>query len=149
VLVGDSTVRRWTIGGLIGYAVAVGVVLLSPVSFGGIVAAIGGWLSDGLGLDWFGSGWIEFIANALMFVPLGFLLTLLLRHPVGGMALAVLLSACAEIAQVVIPSRQPSLRDLLANALGALVGAGLARLIVLRRRRDSSVRARGENDGAG
>lgn len=148
MLVEDSVARRWAIGGLICYAVAVGAVLLSPVSFSGIVTAIGDWLADDLRLDWFGSGWVEFTANALMFAPLGFLLTILVRHHVRGMALAVLLSACAEIAQAVIPSRQPSLRDVLANALGALIGAYLARVLVLRRRRGPVADTHDENDAA-
>ncbi len=128
--------------GLIAYAVVVAVVLLTPVSYGVITNALGDWLRDVLGVDWFGSGWIEFGANILMFVPLGFLLTLLLRHHWYGVALALVISAGAEIVQIVIPSRQPSLRDILANTLGAAIGAALAWALVLRRterrRRDES-----------
>ncbi|MFB7891620.1 VanZ family protein [Microbacterium sp. NPDC056044] len=120
------------ITGLAVYALVVGLVLLLPLSYSGIVNKIGDWLSDTFGLDWFGTGWIEFGANILMFVPLGFLLTLLFRHPWYGVALALALSAAAELAQVVIPSRQPTLRDILANTLGAALGAALAWVIVLR-----------------
>lgn len=135
MLLRDSATRYWAVGGLIGYGLAVGVVLFSPVSFSGIVAAVDGWLSGDLGLDWFGSGWVEFGANIALFAPLGFFLTLLFRHPLAGSSLAVLLSVCAEIAQAVIPSREPSWRDLLANGLGAVVGASLAWLILRRRGR--------------
>ena len=48
-------------------------------------------------------------------------------------ALALLLSIGAELGQIVIPFRQPSLRDVLANALGAVLGAVFAWLVVLRR----------------
>ncbi|GAA3923367.1 VanZ family protein [Microbacterium invictum] len=124
--------RRWVIGGLIGYLVAVGLILVLPVSYSGIVHAIGDTLAD-IGIGGFGSGWVEFTANIVMFVPLGFLLTLLLRHHWWGIVLAIMLSVAAEVVQVVIPSREPSLRDILANGLGAAIGGALAWLVVLRR----------------
>jgi len=114
---------------LVAYAAAVGAVVLAPVSYSRIVNAVG----QLLGATWFGSGWIEFSANILMFVPLGFLLTLLMRHPWRGVVLAVVFSAGAELIQFLVPSREPSLRDLLANTLGAALGAGVAWLLVLRR----------------
>ena len=123
----------WVIWGLGIYIAAVATVVLSPVSYGAVVHAIGDWIRDVLGIASFGSGWIEFAANVLMFVPLGFLLTLLLRHHWYGVVLALVLSAGVELAQIVIPSRQPSLRDVVANVLGPAVGAALAWLIVLRR----------------
>ncbi|WP_106816278.1 VanZ family protein [Microbacterium timonense] len=141
MLEGASSRRRWVIAGLVAYGVAVGLVLLLPISYSGIVNRIGDALRDGLGIDWFGSGWIEFGANILMFVPLGFLLTLMFRHPWYGVALAIALSAAAELAQIVIPSRQPTLRDILANTLGAAVGGGVAWLIVLRTERRAARRA--------
>lgn len=122
--------RRWALGGLLIYALAVGVVLLAPVSYSGIVDALSDWSARTLGLDWFGSGWIEFTANVLMFAPLGFLLTLLLPRRWQGIVLAITLSVAAEVVQAVIPSRQPSMRDILANALGAGVGAVLALVVV-------------------
>lgn len=138
---GASTRRRWVIAGLAAYALVVGLVLLLPVSYSGIVNRIGEWLRDAFGIDWFGTGWIEFGANILMFVPLGFLLTLLFRHPWYGVGLALALSAAAELAQVVIPSRQPTFRDILANTLGAGLGAALAWLIVLRAQHKAARRA--------
>ena len=125
--------RTWVLWALGAYVAAIAVVVLTPVSYEGILDAVTGWILGNLGLTSFGSGWIEFTANILMFVPLGFLLTLLLRHHWWGVALALVLSVLVELAQIVIPSRQPSLRDILANVLGAAIGAGLAWLIVLRR----------------
>lgn len=122
--------RRWVIVGLALYAVAVAGVLLLPVSYSGIVNGIGDWVRYDLGITSFGSGWIEFGANILMFVPLGFLLTLLFRRPWIGVALAVAASVAAELAQFVIPSREPAPRDIIANTAGALIGAGLAWLVV-------------------
>lgn len=127
--------QLWVIILLAGYVVAAAVILLSPVSYSGIVGAISTWIWKDLGLFGFGSGWIEFIANILLFLPLGFLLTLLFRHPWYGALLALGLSVAAELAQFVIPSREPALRDILANVVGAALGALLAWLFVLRRRR--------------
>jgi VanZ family protein len=99
------------------------------------VNAIDSWIRSDLGITFFGSGWIEFVANILMFVPLGLLLTLLLRHHWYGVILALVISVAAELAQAFIPSREPSLRDVLANVLGAAIGAGIAWIVVLRRER--------------
>lgn len=128
--------RRWWVGGCLGvYALAVAVVVLSPVSYAGVVKVLGDSMLSGLGITFFGYGWIEFAANILIFVPLGLLLTLLFEHPWYGVVLALALSAGVELVQFFVPSREPSLRDVLANALGAALGAALAWLIVLRRGR--------------
>lgn len=124
---------RWVVALLVVYAMLVALVVLTPVSYAAIVHAIGAWLRDSLDLDWFGTGWIEFVANIVMFVPLGLLLTLLTRRHWLGMVLALALSAAAELAQIVVPSRQPSLRDVVANVLGAAVGAAIAWAFVIRR----------------
>lgn len=124
---------RWIVALLVVYAMLVAVVVLTPVSYAAIVHAIGEWLRDSMGLDWFGTGWIEFVANIVMFVPLGLLLTLLTRRHWFGMILALALSVAAELAQIVVPSRQPSLRDVVANVLGAAAGAAIAWAIVIRR----------------
>lgn len=124
--------RRWVIGALALYGLGVAVILLAPVGYSGIVKAIAGWMADDLGLTGFGSGWIEFAANILMFVPLGFLFTLLLKNHWYGAVVGLLISAGAEAVQIVIPSRQASLRDILANSVGAALGAALAWLLVLR-----------------
>lgn len=134
----QAVLRRWVYGALALYLVAIGLVLLLPVSYGGAVNAIGVALSDLFGIGGFGTGWIEFLGNVAMFVPLGVLLTLLMRRHWLGVVIALLLSAAAELAQVFIPSREPSLRDVLANVLGAGVGAVLAWWVVTWRGRTAS-----------
>ena len=126
----DSVTRRpaWVLACLSLYGVAVLLVVLLPVGYADIVAAVSDWIQQLPGLAPFGSGWIEFGANILMFAPLGLLLTLLFRHPWYGVALA--LSVGVEVAQVIIPSRHPSLRDVAANVAGAALGAGIAWLII-------------------
>lgn len=135
--------RSWAAWGLIAYLLAVILVLVLPVGYSAIVLAIADWLRAVAGISSFGAGWIEFGANILMFAPLGFLLTLLFRRPLYGVLLALALSVGAEIAQIVIPSRVPTFRDILANALGAAIGAALAWLMVLRRERRAGRDAEG------
>ncbi len=130
--------RRSAAIGLGVYGVAAAVLLLAPGSYGDSVQAIADVLARLFGLGGFGSGWVEFVANILLFTPLGFLLTVLLYPRWWAVPLAIALSACVELAQIVIPSRQPSLRDVLANSLGALGGALVALLVIgwrARRRR--------------
>jgi hypothetical protein len=128
---GVRTRRRWAIAGLVVYGVAAAVILLAPVSYGGIIHAIADVIRSIPGMPVFGDGWVEFTANIVLFVPMGFFLTLLFRHPWYGAILGVVVSAGVEIAQIVIPDRQPSLRDIISNSIGAAVGAFLAWLIVL------------------
>ncbi|WP_438354498.1 VanZ family protein [Microbacterium sp. CJ88] len=135
--------RRWVVWALGVYAAVVVVVLLLPVGYSAIVNRLTDWVQGATGVTTFGSGWIEFSANVLMFVPLGFLLTLLFRHPWYGTLLAVALSAGAEIAQIVIPARQATLRDVLANSLGAAIGALIAWVVVLASRRRHAAVSRG------
>ena len=125
--------HRWAIWGLAAYVVVVAFIVLAPVSYSDIVVAIWSWVRNGLGIDSFGAGWVEAAGNVVMFIPLGFLLTLVFRHPWYGTVLALVLSAGVELAQIVIPDRVTSLRDVVSNTLGAAIGAFLAWLIVLRR----------------
>lgn len=127
--------RRWVLWALAVYAIAAAVLLLSPIGPGRIGDAIMRWIHTDLGLTTFRQGWIEMPANVLLFVPLGLLLTLLFRRIWVGVAIALTASAAAELVQAVLPSRTPSLRDVVANVLGAAIGAGIAWLIIAHRRR--------------
>lgn len=124
--------RSWAIVCLTAYALLVAVVVFTPVSYSRIVNGTSSWLRADLGLTFFGSGWIEFTANIVMFLPLGFLLTVVFRHPWYGAVLAVAITIGVETAQIFIPDRQASLRDVISNSIGALIGTFLARLFVLR-----------------
>ncbi|MFC8682189.1 VanZ family protein [Microbacterium ureisolvens] len=137
---GDQAPRAPVSRRVAGIALAVyfaiaAVILLSPFRPQRVVYVIGDAIRQAPGLGFVRDNWVEFAANILLFVPLGFLLTLLLRHHWWGVMLALGVSALAELAQIVVPSRQPSLRDVLANVLGAAIGAALAWLLVLRRER--------------
>lgn len=82
----------------------------------------------------FGYAHLEFIANIVMFTPLGFFLTLTLpRRRRWSAALALpLLSVALELTQYfALPARYATVPDVVANSLGAWFGIGLA-LLVLR-----------------
>ena len=94
--------------------------------------------ADGDGfLDRFLAGWAaspgglaEFLANILFFVPVGFGLTAFLAQPQVGtamttgkaVAVALSLSLGIETAQVFLPSRFSTVRDLTANGVGGCIG---------------------------
>lgn len=71
---------------------------------------------------------LEPVLNILLFVPLGFFIARSLRRfPDAGVLLAGLLGAGLslgiEVLQVALPDRHPSLRDVLMNGTGSLIGA--------------------------
>jgi glycopeptide antibiotics resistance protein len=73
-------------------------------------------------------GPLDFVLNIVLFLPCGVLLAMLGRRTSTAMAAAALLSLAVESAQMWIPHRYPSQLDVLANALGALLGALVVRL---------------------
>lgn len=131
----DRRPRRWALWGLSLYLLFAAVVLLAPVSFGEITKWIAMSLNGMLGFDWIRGGMVEFAANVVLFVPLGLLLTLSAQRVRLGMAFALVISAAAELAQLVLPSRVTSVRDVLANVVGAAIGGLLALAIRWAQRR--------------
>lgn len=96
---------------------------------------------------------LEAGANVLLFVPLGFLVALLLPRRRWWLVLlgAALASTAVETVQsVLLPHRIGSPRDVLDNTLGAAVGIGLAAAwqTVQRRRRGRTNRPPGAPDDA-
>ncbi len=94
--------------------------------------------------SWLTYGTLEFAANVVLFVPVGFVLSRVL----GGAwfwaapALGAGLSAAAEAAQLlIVVQRTPDPRDLVSNTLGFTIG-WLA--VLLARRRGQLARRRGQ-----
>lgn len=91
-----------------------------------VVRATIAWLVDhGIPVTYAG---VEAVANVLMFVPFGVLTGLLLvrRWPIVPMAAAI--SAAIELSQrLFVPSRVPTVQDVVLNTLGA--GLGLLGLV--------------------
>lgn len=65
------------------------------------------------------------VAHGGAFLVLAGLLTLATGRPVLAAALAILYGATDEVHQAFVPGRYPDLLDLLADAVGAVVGAWL------------------------
>jgi len=82
-------------------------------------------------------GPLDFVLNIVMFLPAGALLAKLGRRVSTATALAALLSLGIESAQMYIPHRHPSQLDILANALGAFVGALAVRFGSPQKRRNA------------
>jgi len=84
---------------------------------------------------------VEFTANILFFVPLGFLGGIAFTRRLWWLAavLGFLLSCAVELAQATfLPGRVASINDVIANTTGAVLGAllaGLVRLVVMHRDR--------------
>jgi glycopeptide antibiotics resistance protein len=77
-------------------------------------------------------GFIEFTANIGFFVPVGFLIALLLTYRLQWLAVlgGLLLSAGVETAQgTFLPGRVSSPADVVANSSGALIGCLLAAVV--------------------
>ena len=65
----------------------------------------------------------EFGANILLFVPLGVLLTLILRDRALVLPIAIVLTLAIESVQgVLLDRRTPSELDMVANTAGACIG---------------------------
>jgi len=120
--------RRW----LAIYAIALAAVAFWPVpvdsGMGGLLAAISA------AVPWLSYAVIEVTANVVLFVPLGTLLAMVLpRRRWLVVPIAAVVTVLIELAQAIfLAQRTPSLRDILANTLGAVIG--LAIVVVSERR---------------
>ena len=86
---------------------------------------------------------LESLLNIVMLMPLGYFLVLACRRALWPAALVVALPAAIELTQVIVPGRECSPQDWMANALGGLI-AVLAGALVnrrARRRRASATRS--------
>jgi hypothetical protein len=72
-------------------------------------------------------GGVDVVANIVLFIPLGFAFALALNRRWWPLATCVTTTVLIELLQIrVVPGRDASLSDILANSLGALVGVELA-----------------------
>ena len=82
--------------------------------------------------QWFGYNKLEFTANVLMFVPLGFLVSMLLPVRVWWLALIICpgISVAIELTQAfALSARFATISDVVSNSIGALIGALVAVLL--------------------
>ena len=145
--------RRVVVLTLVGAACLAGVLLIGYLPSrvdGGVeptVRRVLAWL-QGLGApEWVNYDFADFVANIGFFVPIGLVAALLLPWRAWWLAipLGAALSGLLELGQYLfLPERFASVTDVLANSIGALVGAliGAGLRSISRRRAASPPRAR-------
>ena len=138
--------RALLLAALAGYLALVGRMTLrpepaEPETFD-VVREVIAWLADrGAPVTY---GGVEAVSNLLMFIPFGVLVGLLLdgtrRRAAIVVGAACATSTAIELAQrIFLPSRVPTVQDVVLNTSGAAVGLGLllaAQLWLGRRRRE-------------
>lgn len=125
---------------LCAYLVALGWIVFAPASDAsqvtGIVATLARFAA-GSGLLTFAQAYtlLEFLANVALFVPFGVLWPFAASRlrPMAVVALGLATSAGIELVQLLLPSRVPSLWDVIANTLGTAFGVGVAAFVNARR----------------
>lgn len=139
---------------LVVYSMAVLVIVAwpTPVDRGAsrAIARVLEALHDRNVLMFLGYRQVEFLANVGMFAPLGVLIGVVLGRRRWGFAILIgfALSAAIELFQLLfLPDRFATVDDVIANTLGALLGAFAAGVFFLRRAVSESGRHRSAPDG--
>lgn len=131
---------------LVPYVVAVAMIVWLPATVAsrvtGIAFRLAEYASAHLGISLSTSYTVfEFLANIALFVPFGLLLAA--GWPRWSPWLVILTgyaaSATIELVQTLLPSRYPTLSDVIANTLGTIVGCLLVRVAVGLRPRPRAV----------
>ncbi|GAA4378977.1 VanZ family protein [Agromyces bauzanensis] len=106
------------------YLVALALIVFLPARDAGRVTGIVGWAAD-LVATWGvprepAAIVFEFVANAVLFVPFGLLVSAAAPRwsPLVVIGLGCLVSITIELAQLGIPSRVPTVSDVIANVAG-------------------------------
>ncbi|MGF2948842.1 VanZ family protein [Microbacterium alcoholitolerans] len=125
---------------LVPYVVGVALIVWLPASAAGRVTGIAfriaRYVSENYGISYATSATaFEFLANIALFVPLGLLLVAGWPRSNAWIVLLIGYSASVtiELVQTMLPSRYPTLSDVIANTLGTAIGCLVVRLFVQRR----------------
>ncbi|TFD66746.1 VanZ family protein [Cryobacterium ruanii] len=130
--------RRTALSFALAYIVALALIAFwpTPVDRGmhGSISLAVLWLHAHGIPTWLNYAAIEFTANIALFVPVGLLLVVLAGPHRWwlGPVVGALVSTLIELGQLVLlPERFATVNDVVANSFGALLGAGVA-IVVLR-----------------
>ncbi|KJQ55066.1 VanZ family protein [Microbacterium sp. SA39] len=122
---------------LVGYLLFVGFTVWLPAAISsrvtGLVGIIARWIAEAGITSYQRAAFVlEILANVALFVPIGLLL--LLAWPRlrlwQAVLIGALMSVVIETVQGVMPSRFPTLSDVIANTLGTLIGALIVAFIL-------------------
>lgn len=123
---------------LVGYLLFIGFTVWLPANVSakvtGLVGVMARWVSDAGIAPYYQSAVVfEFLANVALFVPVGFLLPFAWsRLRLWQVVLiGALMSGLIESVQGLMPSRYPTISDVIANGLGTLAGGVIAVLLIL------------------
>jgi glycopeptide antibiotics resistance protein len=113
------------------YLALVGWITLSPLdtpSQFGILWTLAEFFDAHSATGWITFARLEFMANVLMFVPVGIFLVLLLGRRFWWLAIVpgIAMTGAIEFSQQFIANRVSDPRDLAANAMGVVVGTLVA-----------------------
>lgn len=128
---------------LVPYAIALALIVWLPSSAAsrvtGIAFRIAQYVSEHAGISLSTSYTVfEFLANIALFVPFGLLVAAAWPRTNAWWIILLGFSASAtiELVQTLLPSRYPTLSDVIANTLGAIIGCCAARLFAPRPRNE-------------
>ncbi|HEY0259299.1 MAG TPA: VanZ family protein [Lacisediminihabitans sp.] len=87
--------------------------------------------------NWLTYSRVEFLANVLLFVPIGMFFLLLFgrRWWFVSVLAGVAMTFAIEIAQLAVPGRVTDIRDIVANSAGTVVGVAVALVLTAGRAR--------------
>ena len=126
------------------YLVALGLIVFLPAPASGGVTGVLGWMAEligRLGAPVYETYVVlEFLANIALFVPFGLLVAVVFPRlrPLAITALGFATSVTIELVQILLPTRFPTVSDVIANTLGAAIGCLVVAAVVKR----SAARAR-------
>lgn len=122
---------------LVPYAIGLALIVWLPASIAGRVTGLAfrlaRYVSENFGIALSTSYTVfEFLANIALFVPFGLLLAAAWprRSPWLIILIGYAASATIELVQTLLPSRFPTLSDVIANTLGTIIGCVVARLVL-------------------
>lgn len=117
------------------YAIALALIVWLPDSAAsrvtGIVFRVARFVSEHAGVSLSTTYTaFEFLANIALFVPFGLLVAAAWPRTNAGwiILLGFAASAAIELVQTMLPSRYPTLSDVIANTLGTIIGCCAVRL---------------------
>jgi glycopeptide antibiotics resistance protein len=125
--------RPWLTAGFVVAALGVVALTIGP-SPGELLFSLAGSVP---GLGELSMSTVEMAANVLLFVPVALLLAGAAPRLPGALVWLVCTAASAgvETAQLVLPGRQSTVRDVVLNSVGAMIGVLLHALVSRRRPR--------------